>query len=104
VLVTLPELRAAQERLRGVAVHTPLVRLEPGLESRLEPYDLWIKAEALQPIGSFKLRGAFNKIVQLSAQERAYGVITYSSSGRILRSSSTGHKSGHRDAIERAAG
>ena len=79
MLVTLPELRAAQERLRGVAVHTPLVRLEPGLESRLEPYDLWIKAEALQPIGSFKLRGAFNKIVQLSAQERAYGVITYSS-------------------------
>jgi len=75
VLVTLPELRAAQERLRGVAVHTPLVRLEP----RLEPYDLWIKAEGLQPIGSFKLRGAFNKIVQLSAQERACGVITYSS-------------------------
>jgi threonine dehydratase len=71
VLVTLPELRAAQERLRGVAVHTPLVRLEPG--------DLWIKAEGLQPIGSFKLRGAFNKIVQLSAQERACGVITYSS-------------------------
>jgi threonine dehydratase len=70
-LVTLPELRAAQERLRGVAVHTPLVRLEPG--------DLWIKAEGLQPIGSFKLRGAFNKIVQLSAQERACGVITYSS-------------------------
>ena len=75
MLVTLPELRAAQERLRGVAVHTPLVRLEP----RLEPYDLWIKAEGLQPIGSFKLRGAFNKIVQLSAQERACGVITYSS-------------------------
>jgi threonine dehydratase len=70
-LVTLPELRAAQERLRGVAVHTPLVRLEPA--------ELWVKAEGLQPIGSFKLRGAFNKIVQLSAQERACGVITYSS-------------------------
>jgi threonine dehydratase len=75
VLVTLPELRAAQERLRGVAVHTPLVRLE----SRLEPGSLWIKAEGLQPIGSFKLRGAFNKIAQLSAQELASGVITYSS-------------------------
>jgi threonine dehydratase len=71
VLVTLPELRAAQERIRGVAVHTPLVRLEPG--------NLWIKAEGLQPIGSFKLRGAFNKIAQLSAPERARGVITYSS-------------------------
>jgi threonine dehydratase len=75
VLVTLPELRAAQERLRGVAVHTPLIRLE----ARLEPGNLWIKAEGLQPIGSFKLRGAFNKIAQLSAQERACGVITYSS-------------------------
>jgi threonine dehydratase len=71
VLVTLPELRAAQERIRGVALHTPLVRLEPG--------NLWIKAEGLQPIGSFKLRGAFNKIAQLSAQQRACGVITYSS-------------------------
>jgi threonine dehydratase len=71
VLVTLPELCAAQERLRGVAVHTPLVCLEPDR--------LWIKAEGLQPIGSFKLRGAFNKIAQLSAQERACGVITYSS-------------------------
>ena len=68
-MVTLAELRAAQERLRGVAIHTPLVEL-PGV---------WLKAESLQPIGSFKLRGAFNKIVQLSAPERARGVITYSS-------------------------
>ena len=73
-LVTLAELRAAQERLRGVAVHTPLVAFEmPGAAG------LWVKAEGLQPIGSFKLRGAFNKIAQLSARERARGVITYSS-------------------------
>ena len=44
-----------------------------------EGLDLWVKAEGLQPIGSFKLRGAFNKIVQLSAGEQARGVITYSS-------------------------
>jgi threonine dehydratase len=72
-LVTLAELRAAQERLRGVALHTPLVEV-PG-----ESAPLWVKAESLQPIGSFKLRGAFNKIAQLSATERARGVITYSS-------------------------
>jgi threonine dehydratase len=70
-LVTLPELHAAQERLRGIAVHTPLVRMGDAA--------LWVKAEGLQPIGSFKLRGAFNKIVQLSARDRACGVITYSS-------------------------
>jgi threonine dehydratase len=74
-LVTLAELRAAQERLRGVVLHTPLVAFEtPG-----EPVALWLKAEGLQPIGSFKLRGAFNKVAQLSARERACGVITYSS-------------------------
>jgi threonine dehydratase len=50
-------------------MHTPLVELQ----------GVWLKAESLQPIGSFKLRGAFNKIVQLSAAERARGVITYSS-------------------------
>ncbi len=72
MLVTLAELRAAQERLRGVAVHTPLVGFE-------DCRALWVKAEGLQPIGSFKLRGAFNKIAQLSARERACGVITYSS-------------------------
>jgi threonine dehydratase len=40
---------------------------------------LWVKAESLQPIGSFKLRGAYNKIAQLSDRQRACGVITYSS-------------------------
>jgi threonine dehydratase len=70
LLVTLAELRAAQERLRGVAVHTPVVNFAGGL---------WVKAEGLQPIGSFKLRGAFNKIAQLPAAARACGVITYSS-------------------------
>jgi threonine dehydratase len=74
-LVTLAELSAARDRLRGIAVHTPLVAFAmPG-----EPAALWVKAEGLQPIGSFKLRGAFNKVAQLSAAERACGVITYSS-------------------------
>ncbi len=89
-LVTLAELHSARERLRGVTLHTPLVRFEvPGEPNSGEPGsgqpgfseagNLWVKPESLQPIGSFKLRGAFNKIVQLSAAERARGVITYSS-------------------------
>ena len=72
-LVTLAELRAAQERMRGVVVHTPLIAMSG------EPAALWVKPEGLQPIGSFKLRGAFNKIAQLSVSERACGVIAYSS-------------------------
>jgi threonine dehydratase len=75
VLVSLQEFKAAQQRIRGVAVHTPLVRLQiPRL-----PGNVFIKAEGLQPIGSFKLRGAYNKIAQLSEDERRRGVITYSS-------------------------
>ena len=69
--MTLAELRAAQDRLCGVALHTPLVPFDLGA--------LRIKAEGLQPIGSFKLRGAYNKIAQLSDGQRSCGVITYSS-------------------------
>jgi threonine dehydratase len=74
-LITLKEISAARERLRGVALHTPLVRMEDSGG----PGRLWIKAESRQPIGSFKLRGAYNKIASLSDEERQRGVITYSS-------------------------
>ncbi len=74
-LITLDDLRAAQARLRGVALHTPLVRLaEPRFAG-----EVYVKAEGLQPVGSFKIRGAYNKISQLSPEERSRGVITYSS-------------------------
>jgi threo-3-hydroxy-L-aspartate ammonia-lyase len=81
--VTLEEIRAAKERIAGVAVRTPLYRVE---RARLrmgrfpEPeFDLYIKAESEQPIGSFKLRGAYNMVAQLSAEALRRGVITYSS-------------------------
>lgn len=74
-LLTLDDFRAAQARIRGVAVHTPLVPLTvPGLAG-----EVFLKDESRQPIGSFKLRGAYNKIAQLSEEERRRGVITYSS-------------------------
>jgi threonine dehydratase len=74
-LVTLDDIRAAQMRIRGVAAHTPLVRLAmPEFVG-----EVFVKAEGLQPIGSFKLRGAYNKIAQLTDAERQRGVITYSS-------------------------
>ena len=71
-LVTLNEIRAAAERIRGVAFRTPLIP-HPKVEG------LYFKAENLQPIGAFKIRGAYNKIAALPAGERARGVITYSS-------------------------
>jgi len=81
--VTLEEIRAAKARIAGVAVRTPLYRVE---RARLrmgkfpEPdFDLYIKAESEQPIGSFKLRGAYNMVAQLSPEALRRGVITYSS-------------------------
>ncbi len=74
-LVTLEAIRAAAERIANVAVKTPLVRAPfPGVAGQV-----WLKAESLQPIGAFKIRGAANKILQLTREEIASGVITYSS-------------------------
>jgi len=74
-LTTLADLRDAQERIRGVAVRTPLVALPvPGAVG-----EVFIKNEGLQTTGSFKVRGAYNKIAQLTGDERRRGVITYSS-------------------------
>lgn len=74
-LVSIDEIRAAAQRIAGVAVKTPLVRAPfHGVSG-----EVWLKAESLQPIGSFKLRGAANKILQLSPEEIKRGVITYSS-------------------------
>jgi len=83
-LVTLDEIRSAQRRLAGVAVRTGLYRVD---EARLRavgavgelPFALWVKAENEQPIGSFKLRGSYNRVAQMTAEELGRGVITYSS-------------------------
>lgn len=74
-MVTLDDLRLAQSRLKGIATRTPLIRCYLDGEAR----QLWFKPESLQPIGSFKLRGAYNKIASLSKEERVRGVIAYSS-------------------------
>ena len=72
-LVTLDEVRAAAATLRGIAVRTPLVAFgRPGDRQ-------FLKAESLQPIGAFKIRGAYVAIAGLGAAERGRGVITYSS-------------------------
>lgn len=74
-LVSLDAIRTAADRIASIAVKTPLIRADfPGV-----PGTVWLKAESLQPIGSFKLRGASNKILQLTTDEISRGVITYSS-------------------------
>jgi threo-3-hydroxy-L-aspartate ammonia-lyase len=73
-LISLDEIRAAAQRLHRVIVHTPLV---PFLAA--EPAKLLIKPESLQPVGSFKLRGAYNAIAAMPDEARQRGVVTHSS-------------------------
>ncbi|MGV3519167.1 threonine/serine dehydratase [Luteitalea sp.] len=65
-------MRAAAARIEGVARRTPVLDLAP-----LVP--LQVKCEQMQPIGAFKIRGAFNYLARMTAEQRARGVITYSS-------------------------
>ena len=72
-MISLADIHVASERLAGVAVRTPLIPLEHNGNT------LYLKPENLQPIGAFKIRGAYNKIASLTPEERARGVIAYSS-------------------------
>ncbi|WP_217275252.1 pyridoxal-phosphate dependent enzyme [Hymenobacter sp. BRD128] len=75
-LTTLADIEQAQQRLQGLARRTPLLPLalpELGTEQ------VYLKPESLQPIGSFKIRGAGNRVMALTAAERARGVLAYSS-------------------------
>ena len=85
-LIGLKDIDGAKARIAAAAVRTPLVRLSRArlrlagfreLADRMP--EIYLKDESAQPIGSFKLRGAYNKIAQLSAEELKRGVITYSS-------------------------
>jgi threonine dehydratase len=72
-LISLEQIRSAQERLAGKVVRTPLLQLASD-----SPATIYLKLENLQPIGSFKLRGALNAISQLPADELKAGVVTAS--------------------------
>jgi threonine dehydratase len=76
-LVSLSDLVAAAARIAPVAVRTPLLPFDAASE-RLGA-EIWVKPEMLQRGGAFKFRGAYNFLAQLSAAERARGVIAPSS-------------------------
>jgi threonine dehydratase len=82
-MITLADILAAYERIAPAAVRTPLVQLDTqklrafGITRALPA--IFLKDESAQPIGSFKLRGAYNMIAQLSPEQLRRGVITYSS-------------------------
>jgi threonine dehydratase len=73
--VSLSDIQEARSRLQSIATRTRLIELDHGDNSRR----LFLKPENQQPIGAFKLRGAYNKIASLSDDDRKRGVISYSS-------------------------
>jgi threonine dehydratase len=72
--LTLAEIERARERIAGGAIRTPLVRLDADVPET----EIYLKLEVLQPIGSFKIRGAGSLIESLSEEELAEGVWTTS--------------------------
>ena len=74
-MITISDLHSARARLHGITVRTALIEFDHTDPTRR----LYLKPENQQPIGAFKLRGAYNKIASLSDDERKRGVISYSS-------------------------
>ena len=75
--ITLDDVRAAAERLRGVAHRTPVIRATSLNDAA--GAQVWLKCEQFQRAGAFKFRGAYNKIANLSDEQRKRGVIAFSS-------------------------
>jgi threonine dehydratase len=92
-MITLDDIHSARTRLHGITTRTPLIEFSPeagvpqvspplrdlGISLPDSNRRLFLKPENQQPIGAFKLRGAYNKIASLSEEEKKRGVITYSS-------------------------
>ena len=72
-MIALDEIRRAREVLEGTAIRTPLVRLDVAADA-----EIWLKLEVLQPVRSFKIRGAGNAVLQASDADLAEGVLTAS--------------------------
>jgi threonine dehydratase len=72
-VIPVAEIERAREVLAGTAIRTPLVRLDVDSDA-----EIWLKLEVLQPVRSFKIRGAGNAILQASDEELAGGVLTAS--------------------------
>ena len=74
-LITVADIQAAADRIADAVVRTPLIPARWADAQR----PLWLKPENLQPIGAFKIRGAFNAVANLTDADRARGVVAYSS-------------------------
>ncbi|MBS0386037.1 MAG: threonine/serine dehydratase [Proteobacteria bacterium] len=82
MIPVIDDIRAAAERIKGIAVRTPLLRNDALDEAT--GAKLWVKAECLQRGGAFKMRGATNAIAALAPEVRERGVIAFSSGNHAI--------------------
>lgn len=95
--MTEAELRAAAEGLRGVALPTPLI--EAAELGRRCGGEVRLKGEHLQPVGAFKIRGAWTAVSRLSADQRARGIVTHSSGNHGQALAFAGRRAGVRTVV-----
>ena len=95
--VTLADVQDAAARLEGIAAETPLLRSRELDE--LARGEVWIKPESLQATGSFKIRGAYNMMSRLTPEQRARGVVAWSSGNHAQGVAAAGSLLGIRTAI-----
>lgn len=76
--ISFGDIQSAEIRLKGVAHRTPVIT-SSALNHLTQADMIYLKAENLQRMGAFKFRGAYNRLAQLSAQEKQCGVVTFSS-------------------------
>src|SRR5215470_1643343 len=92
-LLTLDDVRAAAQRLAGRIDRTPV--LTSAALDDASGCHVFLKCENLQRAGSFKIRGALNKLLGLSAAERTRGVVAYSSGNHAPVVAPSANQSGH---------
>ncbi len=101
-IISLAAVREAAAAIYAAAIRTPLVRVEPrgpmAADGDRAP-DLYLKLEVLQPIGSFKIRGAYNVVRQLSKHELKDGVWTVSAGNAAQGVAFAARKAGARCSV-----
>ena len=90
MIVEIGDVHAAAERIAGHVRHTPVMQATALRDDPAVGYDLWLKLELLQATGSFKARGATNKLLSLDQAALARGVVTASGGNHGLATARAG--------------
>jgi threonine dehydratase len=98
--ISLDAIRDAAAAMYTTAIRTPLVRVDlPARTTAPRPLEIYLKLEVLQPVGAFKIRGAFNVVRQLTREQLAGGVWTVSAGNAALGVAYAARRAGARCSV-----